>query len=57
MTGWLPPAGAREVMPKLTVRRRNDAIFMMAPLNAAGRELLRVAAATNADFCWASDHI
>jgi hypothetical protein len=57
VTGWLPPAGAREVMPKLTVRRRNDAIFMMAPLSAAGRELLRDATATTGDFCWATDHI
>jgi hypothetical protein len=57
VTGWLPPAGAREVMPKLTVRRRNDAVFMMAPLGAAGRELLRDATARGADFCWASEHI
>ena len=57
VTGWLPPAGARDVMPKITVRRRNDAIFMMAPLSAAGRELLRVAAARGDDFCWPTDHI
>lgn len=57
VSGWLPPSGAREVMPKLTVRRRNDAVFMMAPLSAAGRELLRDATATGGDFCWATDHI
>jgi GNAT superfamily N-acetyltransferase len=57
VTGWLPPSGAREVVPKLTVRRRNDAIFMVAPLSAAGRELLRYATATRGDFCWATDHI
>jgi GNAT superfamily N-acetyltransferase len=57
VSGWLPPSGAREVMPKLTVRRRNDAVFMMAPLSAAGRDLLRDATATGADFCWATDHI
>ncbi len=57
VTGWLPPAGAREVMPKLTVRRRNDAVFMMVPLSAAGQDLLRDATATGADFCWATDHI
>lgn len=57
VTGWLPPNGAREVMPKLTVRRRNDAVFMMAPLNVPGRELLHAAAASGSDFCWATDHI
>lgn len=57
VTGWLPPGGAREVMPKLTVRRRNDAVFMMAPLSAAGRELVRDAAAHGDDFCWPTDHI
>jgi predicted N-acetyltransferase YhbS len=57
VTGWLPPAGAREAMPKLTVRRRNDAVFMMTPLSAAGRELMRDATAAPGDFCWASDHI
>jgi predicted N-acetyltransferase YhbS len=57
VTGWLPPAGAREVMPKVTVRRRNDAVFMMAPLSAAGRELLRDATASPSDFCWPTDHV
>jgi predicted N-acetyltransferase YhbS len=57
VTGWLPPAGAREVMPKLTVRRRNDAVFMMAPLSASGRELLHDASAAGADFCWGTDHV
>lgn len=57
VTGWLPPSGAREVMPKLTVRRRNDAVLMIAPLSVAGRELLRAAAACSSDFCWATDHI
>jgi GNAT superfamily N-acetyltransferase len=57
VTGWLPPAGAREVMPKVTVRRRNDAVFMIAPLSAAGRALLRDTTAHGGDFCWATDHI
>lgn len=57
VSGWLPPSGAREVMPKLTVRKRNDAIFMMAPLSAAGRDLIGDATATGGDFCWATDHV
>ncbi|MBV9264235.1 MAG: GNAT family N-acetyltransferase [Candidatus Eremiobacteraeota bacterium] len=56
--GWLPPPCAREMLPRGTVARRNRAIFMMAPLSAAGRRLIEtLARPTSGDFCWPTDHI
>ncbi len=58
VTGWLPPDGARELLPRGSVSQRKDAIFMAAPLSAAGRKLVELAAKpSQADGVWATDHI
>ncbi|MGR4066188.1 MAG: GNAT family N-acetyltransferase [Vulcanimicrobiaceae bacterium] len=58
VTGWLPPDGTRELLPRGSVRQRKDAIFMAAPLSAAGRRLVDLAAVPSpADGVWATDHI
>jgi GNAT superfamily N-acetyltransferase len=56
IAGWLPPRGARELIPKLPARKRTNAIFMIAPLGTEGTRLLH-AAASGDDFCWATDHV
>lgn len=56
VAGWLPPRGARELVPKLAARKRTNAIFMIAPLRAEGTQLLR-AAASGDEFCWATEHV
>ena len=56
--GWLPPAGARECLPRGSVRKRKDAIFMAAPLTPAGAELVRRASVAGAaDGLWSTDHV
>ncbi len=61
VSGWLPPSGAREALPRGSVRPRKDAIFMIAPLTSlarswwsANREAIENG---NADACWSSDHV
>jgi GNAT superfamily N-acetyltransferase len=55
--GWLPPDGARRLLPRGVVKRRKRAIFMMLPLSEAGESTLRSATNAEGDFCWATDHI
>ena len=56
--GWLPPAGARELLPAGTVRKRRLAVFMAAPLTAGGKDLVAAfAEAGRADPCWHADHV
>ncbi|MDQ6823476.1 MAG: GNAT family N-acetyltransferase [Candidatus Eremiobacteraeota bacterium] len=56
--GWLPPAGARACLPRGSVRKRKDAIFMAAPLTAAGAEVVGAAnAGGDADCLWTTDHV
>jgi GNAT superfamily N-acetyltransferase len=58
--GWLPPAIARDGLPRGAVRKRTDAIAMVIPLSAAFRSALRERTAggrERADPCWSSDHI
>lgn len=56
--GWLPPSGGRECLPRGSVRKRKDAIFMAAPLTAAGAELVAaVRAAAPSDGLWTTDHV
>jgi hypothetical protein len=56
--GWLPPDGARGLLPRGTVRKRRAAIFMIAPLSAAGRRWCRLAERESAaDGVWATDHV
>jgi GNAT superfamily N-acetyltransferase len=58
IVGWLPPAGARDLIPKGTTRKRKRSILMMVPLRPDGRRLVdRVLAERGGDFCWATEHI
>jgi GNAT superfamily N-acetyltransferase len=58
ITGWLPPARARDLLPKGTTRKRKRSILMIAPLRPEGRGLLdRILADRSGDFCWATEHI
>jgi GNAT superfamily N-acetyltransferase len=56
--GWLPPSGAREALPKGSLRKRTRAIFMAAGLSVAGKRLVRaLTEPAGADACWHADHI
>ncbi len=58
VTGWLPPDGARQVLPKGTTRKRNGATLMMAPLSGDGRRLVdALSRDVSWDFVWATDHV
>lgn len=58
IVGWLPPEGARELLPRASVRKRRDAILMAATLTTAGQSWLTNATATRAgDGVWSTDHI
>jgi predicted N-acetyltransferase YhbS len=57
ITGWLPPDGARALLPKLAVRPRDRSILMIASLGAEGERLRRAISNASGDFCWATDHI
>ncbi len=58
IVGWLPPAPVRGVLPRGSVRKRSDAIWMVAPLTAGGTRFLKHASATGgADGVWSLDHI
>lgn len=58
ISGWLPPAGAREWLPSGTVRKRRHAIFMAAALTTPGKTLVDAFAASGrADPCWHADHV
>ena len=58
VTGWLPPMGARELLPRGSVRKRKTATLMAAPLTSDGKRLLEAAQQpSSADFCWTMDHI
>ena len=57
--GWLPPAVAREALPRGAVRARADAIAMVLPLSAPFRTAFRARdeRRANADPCWSTDHV
>jgi predicted N-acetyltransferase YhbS len=58
VTGWLPPESARDALPRASVRKRASAIFMAAPLSAAGaRWVEQVATPSRSDGVWSTDHI
>lgn len=58
IAGWLPPNGARDLLPRPSVRKRTRAILMMAPLSLEGGRLIDVISANSfGDFCWPTDHI
>jgi predicted N-acetyltransferase YhbS len=58
--GWLPPAVARDALPRGAVRARTDAIAMVHPLSAPLRAAVRARTTDrpeNADPFWSTDHI
>ena len=55
--GWLPPNGAREALPKLSVGARKNAILMVAPLGREGRAAMRRTLAERLELGWAMDHV
>jgi GNAT superfamily N-acetyltransferase len=57
LSGWLPPSGAREILPKPAVGARKHSIFMMAPLSREGEAALDAALAERAEVAWSSDHV
>jgi hypothetical protein len=58
IVSWLPPQGARALLPRGSVRRRTEAIWMIAPLSSNGRRFLeRAKSSGSADGIWALDHI
>jgi predicted N-acetyltransferase YhbS len=61
ITGWLPPAPARDVLRAASVRPRRHAILMAAPLSSFARARFRAEAARIAsaagDVIWHTDHI
>ena len=61
VAGWLPPPGAREALPRGSVRARKGAILMLAPLSARARTWWNRNAeailAGRADATWSADHV
>jgi len=58
IVGWLPPHGARELLPGGSVRKRRTPQLMMAPLSVEGAQLVRaLSQGGKADCCWATDHL
>lgn len=58
IAGWLPPQPLRSLLPRGSVRRRRDAIWMIAPLSAGGAAFVKAAQSTGiADGVWTLDHI
>ncbi len=58
IAGWLPPAPVRGALPRGAVRRRSEAIWMIAPLTRGGARFVQcVQHGTAADGIWALDHI
>jgi predicted N-acetyltransferase YhbS len=61
ITGWLPPAPIRDVLPRGAVRARTAAITMMLPLSVTARTAWRAQAAriggAAADVGWSADHV
>lgn len=58
IAGWLPPHGARELLPRGSVRSRRTTIMMAAPLSIAGVRLIeRLTQPGASDFCWEAEHI
>lgn len=59
--GWLPPAIARDALPRGSVRTRKDAILMIAPLSPLGRawwtNVHEATITAKADATWSADHV
>lgn len=58
IAGWLPPDGARQLLPHGSIRKRTDAITMAAQLSSRGKHWLESAIQPSlADGIWGSEHI
>lgn len=58
IVGWLPPEPIRKLLPRGSIRRRKDAIFMLAPISKAAHVWARAAAIGGiGDSVWSTDHI
>jgi predicted N-acetyltransferase YhbS len=58
IAGWLPPDGARQILPRGAVRDRRSAIFMIAPLSESGKRWCALSERPSpADGVWSTDHI
>jgi GNAT superfamily N-acetyltransferase len=58
IVAWLPPAPARALLPRGSVRRRSGAFWMMTALTKGGSHFLEAARAqSSADGIWSLDHI
>lgn len=58
VVGWLPPVPVRMLLPRGSVRRRADAIFMAAALTGAGERFVELGATRSpADGVWSFDHV
>lgn len=58
VAGWLPPAPARSALPRGSVRKRSEAVWMIAPLTSGGTAFADAAAtSSSADGVWMADHV
>jgi hypothetical protein len=61
VTGWLPPAPARSLIPRGAVRARRTAVAMVLPLSGAAatawRQSSEAVGSAPADPCWNGDHV
>lgn len=58
IAGWLPPDGARPLLPRGRLRDRRVAIFMIAPLSSLGRRWCALSErASQSDGVWSTDHV
>jgi GNAT superfamily N-acetyltransferase len=61
VTGWLPPDVARPAIPRGAVKKRKNAITMIAllsqPARASWRRHAAAILADDADRCWSTDHV
>ncbi len=58
IAGWLPPAPARNVLARGSVRKRSEAVWMAAPLTDGGTRFVENAARSGScDGVWALDHV
>ncbi|MHB8178103.1 MAG: GNAT family N-acetyltransferase [Vulcanimicrobiaceae bacterium] len=58
VVGWLPPDGARRLLPRASVHRRKSAILMATALTPQGQRLIESATApSDCDGVWATDHV
>ncbi|HEY9084702.1 MAG TPA: GNAT family N-acetyltransferase [Candidatus Tyrphobacter sp.] len=58
ISGWLPPDGARRLLPRSLLRERRNAIFMIAPLSELGKRWCALSERPSpADGVWSTDHV